>query len=102
MVLFLPKIMINAMILIVYFPSLDGCIPRATSYMILYLSLFGLLECLILSSNHVADLNTRNKNLIAKFLKQGPRYHNRRKTFSKFYRRHYDHISNFNVGLNSS
>ena len=33
------------------------------------------------------------------FLQQGYRYHKLRKTFSKFYRRHYELISKYNVGL---
>ena len=45
--------------------------------------------------------NTRNKCLTAKLLKQGYRYHKIRKAFSKFYRRHYELISKFNVGLKS-
>ena len=49
--------------------------------------------------NHVADFNARNICLTAKLLKQGYRYHKLRKTFSKFYRRNYDLISKFNVGL---
>ena len=32
-------------------------------------------------------------------LQQGHRYHKLRKTFSKFYRRHYELISKYNVGL---
>ena len=32
-------------------------------------------------------------------LKQGYRYHKLQKTFSKFYRRHYELVSKFNVGL---
>ena len=36
-----------------------------------------------------------------KELKQGYRYHKLRKTFSKFYRRYYDLISKFQVGLKS-
>ena len=35
----------------------------------------------------------------AKLLQQGYRYHKLRKTFSKFYRRHYELVSKFNVGL---
>ena len=35
----------------------------------------------------------------AKLLQQGYRFHRLRKTFSKFYRRHYELISKFNVGL---
>ena len=47
-------------------------------------------------SSHVADFNARNKSLTDKLLQQGHRYH---KTFSKFYRRHYELVSKFNVGL---
>ena len=39
--------------------------------------------------------------LTAKLFKQGYRYHKLRKTFSKLYRRHYDQVSKFNVGLKS-
>ena len=49
--------------------------------------------------NHVTDFNARNKSLTAKLLQQGYRYHKLRKTFSKFYRRHYELISKYNVGL---
>ena len=50
-------------------------------------------------SSHVADFNARDKSLTAKLLQQGYRYHKLRKTFSKFYRRHYELVSKFNVGL---
>ena len=50
-------------------------------------------------SSHVADFIARNKSLTAKLLQQGYRYHKLRKTFSKFYRRHYELFSKFNVGL---
>ena len=53
------------------------------------------------ASSHVTDFNTRNKLLTQKLLKQGYWYHNFRKTFSKFYRRYYDVISKFQVGLKS-
>ena len=53
------------------------------------------------ASSYVANFNTRNKLLTQKLLKQGYRYHKIRKTFSKFYRRYYDLISKFHVGLNS-
>ena len=46
-------------------------------------------------------LLTCNKLLTQKLLKQGYRYHKLRKTFSKFYRRYYDLISKFQVGLKS-
>ena len=51
--------------------------------------------------SHVADFNTCNKLLTQKLLKQGYRYHKRRKTFSKFHRRYYDLISKFQIGLKS-
>ena len=50
-------------------------------------------------SSHVDDFNTRNKVLTAKLLRQGYRYHKFRKAFSKFYRRHFDIVSKYNVGL---
>ena len=58
-------------------------------------NLLGLLE----SCNHVTDFNARNKCLTAKLLQQGFRYHKLRKSFSKFYRRHYELICKDNVGL---
>ena len=45
--------------------------------------------------------NTRNKLLTQKLLTQGVPYHKLHKTFSKFYRRYYDLISKFKVGLKS-
>ena len=51
--------------------------------------------------SHIEDFKARNKCLTAKLLKQGYRYHTLRKTFSKFYRRHYELISKFNVRLKS-
>ena len=47
----------------------------------------------------MADFSARNKSLTAKLLQQGYRYYKLRKTFSKFYRRHYELVSKFNVGL---
>ena len=52
-------------------------------------------------SSHVADFNTRNQILTTKLLKQGYQYHKLRKTFSKFYRRHYDLVSKFNTEIKS-
>ena len=37
--------------------------------------------------------------LTAKLLRQGYKYHNFRREFSKFYRRHFDLVSKNNVGL---
>ena len=47
--------------------------------------------------SHVQDLNARYKCLTSKLLKQGYRYHKFGKAFSKFYRRHYELISRFNM-----
>ena len=44
-------------------------------------------------------LSISNKSLTAKLLQQGYRYNKLRKTFSKFYRRHYELVSKFSVGL---
>ena len=80
---------------IVNFPFLDGDVPRRASYGV-YISQLIMFARVC---NHVADFNARNKCLPAKLLQQGYRYHKLRKTFSKFYRRHYELISKFNVGL---
>ena len=53
------------------------------------------------ASSQVADFNTRNKFLTQKLLKQGYRYRTLHKTFSKYYRRYYDFISKFQIGLKS-
>ena len=79
----------------VNFPFLDGDVLRSASYGVYISHLIGFARV----SNHGADFNAHNKSLTAKLLQQGYRYHNLRKTFSKFYRRHYELISNFNVGL---
>ena len=49
--------------------------------------------------SHVDDFNTRNKVSTANLLRQGYRYHKVRKAFSKFYRRHFDIVSKYNVRL---
>ena len=51
------------------------------------------------ASSHVNDFNNRNKFLTVKLLKQGYRYHKLRKTFSKFYRRHFELIEKYHVSL---
>ena len=59
---------------------------------------------LFIGSNNGRPPNPYKENLVsltANFLKQGYRYHQFRKAFSKFYRRHYELISKFNVGLKS-
>ena len=79
----------------VNFPFLDGDVPRSTSYGVYISQLFWFARV----SSHVADFNARNKSLTAKLLQQGYRCHKLRNTFSKFYCRHYELISKFNVGL---
>ena len=77
------------------FPFLDGDVPRSTSYGVYISQLIRFARV----SSHVVDFNARNKNLTAKLLQQGYRYHKLRKTFSKFSRRHYELVSKFSVGL---
>ena len=80
---------------IVNFPFLDADVPRSTSYAVYISQLIRFARV----SSHVDDFNTRNKVLTAKLLRQGYRYHKLRKAFSKFYRRHFDLVSKYNVGL---
>ena len=80
---------------IVNFPFLDSDAPRSTSYRVYISQLIRFARV----SSHVADFNARNKSVTAKLLQQGYRYHKLRKTFSKFYRRHNELVSKFNVGL---
>ena len=80
---------------IVNFPFLDGDVPRSTSYAVYISQLIRFARV----SSHVVDFNAHNKSLTAKLLQQGYRYHKLRKTFSKFYRRHYELVSKFSVGL---
>ena len=80
---------------IVNFPFLDGDVPRSTSYGVYISQLIRFARV----STHVVDFNARNKSLTAKLFQQGYRYHKLRKTFSKFYRRHYQLVSKFSVGL---
>ena len=77
------------------FPFPDGDVPRSTSYGI-YISKFIQFPRV---SSHVDDFNTRTKVLTAKLLRQGYKYHKIRKAFSKFYRRHFDKVSKYYVGL---
>ena len=78
---------------IVNFPFLDGDVPCSTSYGVYISQLIRFARV----SSHVVDFNARNKSLTAKLLQQSYRYHKLRKTFSKFYRRHYELVSKFSV-----
>ena len=91
--------MINMTLLILElsFTTLDGDIPCSTSYGVYVSQLIRSAR----ASSHNADFNNRNKLLTKKRLNQGYRYHKLRKTFSKLYRRYYDLISKYQVGLKS-
>ena len=77
------------------FPFLDGDVPRSTSYGVYISDLIRFARV----SSLVDDFNTCNNVLTAKLLRQGYRYYKIRKAFSKFYRRHFDIVSKYNVGL---
>ena len=95
MLLFLLRFMINVTTLIL--KCLDGDVPRSSSYGVYISQLIPFAR----ASSYVTHFNTSNKLLTQKLFKQGYRYHKLRKTFSKFYRRYYDLISKFQVGLKS-
>ena len=83
---------------IVNFPFLDGDVPRSTSYGVYISQLIRFAR----ASSYVADFNTRNKLLTQKLLKLSAiGIINFAKHFQNFYRRHYDLISKFQVGLKS-
>ena len=73
------------------FPFLDDDVPRSTSYGVYISQLIRFAR----APSNVTDFNTQ------KLLKQGYLYHKLCKTFSKFYRRYYNLISKFQVGLKS-
>ena len=75
---------------IVNFPSLDDDVPRRPSYEVYISQLIRFARV----CSHVDDFNTRNKCLT----EQGYRYYKLRKAFSKFYHRHNELVSKFNVG----
>ena len=75
---------------IVNFPFLDVGVPRRASYGVYISQLIRFARV----CNHVTD-----QHLTTKLLQQGFRYHKLRETFSKFYRRHNELISKYNVGL---
>ena len=84
---------------IVNFSFLDGYVPRSASYGVYISQLIRYARV----SSHVDDFNTRNKVLTAKLLKQGYIYIiNSVKAFSKFYRRHFDIVSNKKVRIENT
>ena len=79
----------------VNFPFLDGDVPCRPSDGVYISHLIRFARV----CSHVEDFTARYKCITSKLLKHGYRYHKLRKAFSKFYRRHYELISRFNVGL---
>ena len=63
-------------------------LTRSTFFLFIYLFFFFNLG----RNRHLIEIRKIN-------VKQGYRYHKLRKTFSKYYRRHYELVSKFNVGL---
>ena len=59
-----------------------------------FLNLLGLLESAIMLRTSTLEINVKTVQL----LQQGYRFHNLRKSFAKFYLRHYELISKYNVG----
>ena len=72
-------------------PFLVDDVPCSTSYDVYISHLIRFARV----SSHVNDFTTRNKVLTAKLLRQGYKYHK----ILKFYRRHFDIVSKYNVGL---
>ena len=79
----------------VILPFLAGDVQRRPSYGVYISQLIRFARV----RSHVEDFNARNKSLSTKLLKRGYRYHKLRKAFFKFYRRHLELVSKFNVGL---
>ena len=77
------------------FLFLGGDNPRSTAYGVYISQLIRFARV----SSHVYDFNTRNKVLTANLLRQGYRYHKILKAFSTFYRRHFNIVSKYNVGM---
>ena len=75
---------------------MDGGVPHHLSYEVYISQLIFARVC-----SHVEYFNAHNDCLTAKLLKRGYRYHKLRQDFSKFYRRNYELISKFTVGLKS-
>ena len=82
---------------IVNFPFLHGDVSRSTSHWVYISQLIRFVRAF----SYVVEFNICNKLLTQQLLKQGYRYHKLHKTFSKFYRRYYDLISKFQIGLKS-
>ena len=80
---------------IVNFLFLNGDVPSSPSYGVYISQLFRFARV----CSNVDDFNNRTLSLTAKLLKQGYRYHEIPKAFSKFYHRHSELIVKYNIGL---
>ena len=77
-----------------------GNIPKPLSFSVQKYFLFSKLFQNQPHSNYrPISIPTTISKIFEKLLQQGYRYHKLRKPFSKFYRRHYELISKYNVGL---
>ena len=73
-----------------------GHLQRAEKYFVYFIYMFLIHACFQLEPTFPT---TPFFTTFWTFSIQGYRYHKLRKTFSKFYRRHYELVSKFNVGL---
>ena len=80
---------------VVGFPFLDGGVPRSASCGVCVSRLVRFARV----CSHVTDFNARSGSLAAGLLQRGCRCRRLRGDFSKFYRRHYELVSKFSVGL---
>ena len=80
---------------IVNFPFLDSGVPRSTSYGVYISQLIRFARV----SSHVDDFNTRNKISQQNFFDKDIDIINFVRRFQKFYLRHFDLVSKYNVGL---
>ena len=80
---------------VVDFPFLDGDVPRSASCGVCVSRLVRFAGV----SGRVVGFSARGGGLTARLLQRGFRCRRLRGAFSKFYRRHYELVSKFNVGL---
>ena len=77
------------------FPIFNDDVPHSTTYGVYISQTIRFPR----ASSHDADFNNHNKLFTQKHFKVGYLYQKLPKTFSKFYRRYYELISKFKIGL---
>ena len=87
--------MISAMTDLINFRFLDGDVPRSTTYGAYISQLIRIARV----SSLVTDFNARNKSKLLNIYNRAIGIINLEKTFSKFYRRHFELVSKFKVRL---